>query len=159
MKSSGNDKQLDERIRDAVGREGLKFDFDKWKAGHQRQIERFNASVSREADAPAQVSAWQVIAKSRLTKFAAAAVVIVGVGILLYPKEPNVVVEKPRTARVEKAPAELLTTMSLNLAYRRGGMEALNEQFEEAEKKLRPQLRKRITIDQLICELEEREEI
>ena len=90
---------------------------------------------------------------------AAAAVLVVAVGVLFYSKEPGSVVEEPRTARVEKAPAELLTAMSLNLAYRRGGMEALDEQFEEAEKKVRPGLRERITIDQLICELEECEEI
>ncbi|MHC4759620.1 MAG: hypothetical protein ACYTE8_13310 [Planctomycetota bacterium] len=60
---------------------------------------------------------------------------------------------------VGKTPAQMVSLASLNLAYRRGGMEAMDEQFEEAEKKLRPQLRKRITIEQLICELEECEEI
>lgn len=152
MKPSENDKRLDERIRDAVGREQLTFDFDKWKEGHQKQIELFKSSVSKEAAAPGQVSIWLIIAKSRLTRFAAAAVVIAAVGILLYSKEPNVVVEKPRTARVEKAPAELLTMMSLNLAYRRGGMEAVDKQYEKAFKRTGPQPVK-LTVEDLFAEL------
>ena len=82
---------------------------------------------------------------------AAAAVLVVAVGILLYPKEPSVVVERPRTARVEKAPAELLTAMSLSLAYRRGGMEALDEQFDEALRRLGPRP-SHIMLSQLLTE-------
>lgn len=151
MKPSKEERDLDERIRSAIGREEVTFDVDKWKAGHQYQIELFKASVSRESAEPAQVSTWLIIVKSRLTKFAAAAVLIVGAGILFYPKEPNVVVEKPRTARVEKAPAELLTAMSLNLAYRRGGMEALDEQFDEALRRLGPRP-SHIMLSQLLTE-------
>jgi len=152
MKPSENDKRLDERIRDAVGTEQLTFDFDKWKQGHQKQIELFKSSVSEEASAPEQVSVWLIIAKSRLTRFAAAAVVIAAVGILFYPKQPSSVVERPRTARVEKAPAELLTMMSLNLAYRRGGMDAVDKQYEKAFKRTGPRPAK-LTVEDLFAEL------
>jgi len=159
MKSSNEKRDLEERIRDAIGTEEVTFDFDKWKASHQHQIEQFKSSISREAAEPAQVSIWLIIAKSRLTRFAAAAVVIVAIGILLYPKEPDIVVERPKTVRVEKTPAELMSVISLSMAFRDGDMEAMEKQFEKAEKKLRPGPRERITIDQLICELEECEEI
>jgi hypothetical protein len=152
MKPSKEERDLDERIRSAIGTEEVTFDFDKWKAGHQHQIERFKASVSRESAEPAQVSTWLIIVKSRLTKFAAAAVVIAAIGILLYPKEPSSVVERPRTARVEKAPAELLTMMSLNLAYRQGGMEAVDKQYEKAFKRTGPRPVK-LTVEDLFAEL------
>jgi hypothetical protein len=83
---------------------------------------------------------------------AAAAVVIVGVGVLFYSKEPGSVVEEPGTARVEKAPAELLTMMSLNLAYRRGGMEAVDKQYEKAFKRTGPPPEK-LTVEDLFAEL------
>ena len=69
MKPSKEDRDLDDRIRSAIGAEEVTFDFDKWKAGHQNQIKRFKASVSNE---PAQLSTRLIIVKSRLTKFAAA---------------------------------------------------------------------------------------
>ena len=151
MKPTKEERNLDERIRCAIGREEVTFDFDKWKAGHQNQIERFKASVSKESIEPAHLSPWLIIAKSRLTKFAAAAVLIVAIGILLYPKERSRLVEVPRTARVEKAPAELLTAMSLDLAYRRGGMETLDEQFDEALRRLGPRP-SHIMLSQLLTE-------
>jgi hypothetical protein len=151
MKPSENDKRLDERIRDAVGREQLTFDFDKWKAGHQKQIELFKSTVSKEVAVPGQVSVWLIIAKSRLIRLAAAAVVIVAAGVLFYSKDPPDLIKESTTVRVEKTPAELLTVMSLNLAYRRGGMEELDEQFDEALRKLGPR-RSRIMLSQLLME-------
>ncbi len=97
---------------------------------------------------------WHVIIKSPATKLAAAAVIIIAVGLFLVHRGPDEQIKPTEVAKVTKSPAELTTFASLTFAYRRGGMKALEKQFEKAEKKVRPGLAERITIDQLICELE-----
>ena len=50
------------------------------------------------------------------------------------------------------SPSELITVISLNKAYYRGGMDAVDKQFEKAEKtQSRPH--ESVTMDQLLCEL------
>jgi hypothetical protein len=51
-----------------------------------------------------------------------------------------------------QSPAEMTTLMSLNKAFYSGGMEAVEKQFNEVEKRVRPELKEHITIDQLLCE-------
>ncbi len=65
----------------------------------------------------------------------------------------------PEMAAVSKTPAELLSAFSLNMAFRDGGIEAVTEQFQQAREKVKRGQTKRLTIDQLICELEECEKI
>jgi len=62
-------------------------------------------------------------------------------------------------AAVSKTPAELLSAFSLNMAFRDGGIEAVTERFQQAREKVKRGQTKRLTIDQLICELEECEKI
>jgi hypothetical protein len=55
--------------------------------------------------------------------------------------------------------SEVVSIITLNRAFRDGGIDAVEKQFEKAEKKAVPCLKKNITIDQLIYELEQSEEI
>lgn len=151
MKPSGNDKRLNERIRDAIGREGLKFDFDKWKEGHQSQIEQFKASVSKKSAAPSQVSIWRIVAKSRLTRFSAAAVILVVAGLFFIHDRPTRQTQDYARVEVAKSPIEMITPMSLNLAYRRGGLEAVERQYDEAFKNAGPRPAK-LTIEDVLAE-------
>ena len=105
---------------------------------------------------------WRIIVKSRTTRLAAAVVVILAVCWLavsdrgeLEQRETN----GPVVAVRSETPAELVSAISLSMVFRDGGIEAMEKQFDKAEKKVRPGLKERITIDQLICELEECEEI
>lgn len=68
----------------------------------------------------------------RTVQVAAAAVVIVSLGLLIALLGPG---EQQQTA---KSPAEMVTAMSLRMAYRQGGMEALDKQLDEAVKLLGP---------------------
>jgi hypothetical protein len=72
----------------------------------------------------------RIILRSRLARLAAAAVIIVAVGLVMVYRPP--VQPPPRTTSVAKSPAEMLTAMSLNLAWRRGGLEAVDEQTSKA---------------------------
>ena len=76
-------------------------------------------------------SAAGVILRSRAAKLAAAAVIIVAVGLLMVYRNPHVQ-PPPRTVSTAKSPAEMLTVISLNIAYRRGGIEAVDEQTSKA---------------------------
>jgi hypothetical protein len=96
-------------------------------------------------------SATGVILRSRVAKLAAAAVIIVSVGLLMIYRNPPVQ-QPPQKESVVKSPAEMLTAMSLNLAWRRGGIEAVDEQSSKAFKMLGSKPAK-ATIEELNVEL------
>jgi hypothetical protein len=151
MKPSKEEKDLEERIRSAIGREEVTFDFDKWKAGHQRQIERFEASISKDSAKTVQVSIWRTIVKSRLTKFAAAAVILIAAGLFFIHDKPTGQTQDYVQVEVAKSPIEMIKAKSLNLAYRRGGMEAVERQYDEAFKNAGPRPAK-LTIEDVLAE-------
>jgi len=90
--------------------------------------------------------------RSRAAKLAAAAVIIVAIGLLMVYRNPPLPQQPPRTVNVAKSPAEMLTAMSLNLAWRRGGIEAVDEQSEKAFKVLGSQPAE-ASIQKLLVEL------
>jgi hypothetical protein len=77
----------------------------------------------------------RMIVHSRAAKLAAAAVIIIAVGLLMNQSDPPVQ-EQPPTGKAVKSPAEMLSAMSLTMAYRRGGIEAVDDLSNEAFKKL-----------------------
>jgi outer membrane lipoprotein-sorting protein len=81
MKVPKNNKKLDELIFKTIGREKPKFDFDKWKAKHQKEIQTFESQTTgRQIEYFAQpLNIWRTIMKSRTGKIAAAVVIIVSV--------------------------------------------------------------------------------
>jgi len=76
-----NNKNLDELISRAIGREQPEFDFDKWENEHQNEIQMFKLQTAdRQISHSAQpFDIWRIIMKSRISKIAAAAVIIVAV--------------------------------------------------------------------------------
>ena len=79
-----------------------------------------------------KASAARMILRGRMARLAvaAAAMIIAGAGLLMvYRSAP---VRPPRIASAARSPAEMLTAMSLNMAWRRGGIEAVDEQSARA---------------------------
>lgn len=74
----------------------------------------------------------RTIIKNPITKLAAAAIVVIAIGLFISHRGPDEKIGKPVTSRVERSPAEMMTLISLNVAYRRGGMEAVEEQCLKA---------------------------
>ena len=83
-------------------------------------------------------SAARTTLRNRIAGLAAAAVIILGFGLLAiqfgpYEQEP------PERRTVAKSPADMLSAISLNMAYRRGGIEELDnvagQAFEMLESK------------------------
>lgn len=73
-----NKKSLDELIANTVKRDNLKFDFDKWKNDHKKDIQDFQAQTKcNSPEPPDQINIWRILMKSKITKIAAAAVLIV----------------------------------------------------------------------------------
>jgi len=55
--------------------------------------------------------------------------------------------------------SELTSVMSLNKAFYSGGMEAVEKQFNEVEKRVKLGLKEHITINQLLCDSDDCKEI
>ena len=85
MNADRNNKNLDELITKAIGRDGPKFDFDKWQKDHKKEIETFKSQTA-EQEVSRSVRIFEtgkIIMKSPITKLAAAAVLIIVVILVL----------------------------------------------------------------------------
>ncbi len=77
MKSPENNKWLDKLLADAIGAEKCEPDFDKWQRQHPEAIRILNSRAEQVTVRP--LSIGRTIMKSRITRLAAAAVIIIAV--------------------------------------------------------------------------------
>ena len=121
---------------------------------HRQNLRRRMLSVFNETSSRRTIT-FQTIAgtiiESRLAKLAAAAVIIVAIGLFLIGRNPEEQTKSRTKIQVAKSPAEMLTAVSLDIAFRKGGMEAVDDQFKKAFKLLetRP---KKLSVQQLLEE-------
>ena len=118
--------------------------------------------LKNKKSAQPMLDMWRIIAKSRITQFAAVVVVVLAVCWLAVSnraKPEQQVTNGSAVAVRYETPAELMSVISLNMTFRDGDMEAVERRLDSFERKVRPGLKERLTIDQLLCELEECEEI
>jgi hypothetical protein len=80
---------------------------------------------------------WKVVVQSRMTKVAAAAVVIVLIGVVGH-RISREQTDGQTASEATKSPAEMLTYASLTVAYRQGGFEEVEKQCEKAFELLGP---------------------
>jgi hypothetical protein len=109
-----------------------------------------------------QRNIWVIVAKSRVAQVAAVLIVLSAICLLVLSDKGEP--EQHETTGLEvavraKTPSELVSAISLSMAFRDGDLRSVESQFDKAEKKVKPRLKERITIDQLICELEDCEKI
>jgi len=149
MKKEEDEKWLDELIARTINEGKPQFDAEKWK---EKYPEEFQLLKSRAGQASAhQVNIWRRVAQSKITKLAAAAVIIIAVGLFLVHRGPDEQVKPTEVAKAAKSPAEMMTAMSLNIAYRKGGIEAVDRQGEKVIKMLGPRPVE-ITVKELLAE-------
>jgi hypothetical protein len=94
---------------------------------------------------------WSLILASKVARLAAAALLIVSIGLVGH----RISREHTNGAAFRdaaKSPAEMLTFMSLTMAYRRGGIEALERQCEQAVELLGPRTQN-LSVRQMFQEL------
>jgi hypothetical protein len=77
MKPNKHDKKLDELIGRAISRPRPTLDFDKWQKQHEREVQDFTSSAEQLPQAGRPLEIWRIIMKSKITKLAAAAVIII----------------------------------------------------------------------------------
>jgi hypothetical protein len=148
MNEQKNDKWLDEIISRTINTEKPQFDTEKWK---QKFPDEFRALQSLSTDKSPHSSKWLIIPKSSALKFAAAAVIILAIGLFIILPGPGKKTETTKVTEYTKSAANMQSAMSLNIAFRRGGMEAVERQSEEAIKMLGPRPAE-ITVKQMLSE-------
>ena len=148
MSGKKDENRLDEIISRTINSGKPQFDVEKWK---QKYPEEFQMlwSMSKKDSRTRQPSIWQVVLQSPTTKLAAAAVIIAGFGLhaVLVHRRPG----EQSVPIAMKSPTKMMTAMSLTMAYRRGGIEAVDEQCEKAIRMLGPRPL-RLTLGQLLTE-------
>ena len=93
MNADRDNKKLDELILDTISRDTPQFDFEKWKGRHQKEIQIYKSQMKDEHTSRSVriFKTGRTIMKSRITKLAAAAVIVIAVLIGIYPfnSSPN----------------------------------------------------------------------
>ena len=150
MNERKNEKRLDELISRTINTEKPQFDAEKWK---QKYPDEFQTLLSRAAkgDSARQSNILKVILKSPFAKLAAAAVIIVAIGFFIVHQRPSEQADTTIVSKATKSPAEMQAILSLSIAYRRGGIEAVDRQCQKAIEMLGPRPAE-ITIQQILTE-------
>jgi hypothetical protein len=149
MNEQRDEKTMDELISRTINTEKPWFDAEEWKQKYPDEYKSLLSRAGKETS-DRQPTKLKVILNSPLTKIVAAAVIILGVSIFVSQKDPGEQ-EQPNIVEATKTPAEMMTAMSLTIAYRKGGMEAVEEQYDEAYKQLGPRP-KSLSVEQMLSE-------
>jgi hypothetical protein len=150
MKKREKEKKLDELISRTINTEKPRFDTEKWK---QKYPDEFQSLLSRAAkgDSVRRPNILKVILKIPLTKIAAAAVIIVAIGFFIVHQRPSEQADTITVSKVTKSPIEMVTAISLERAFRRGGIEAVEKQCEQAFKPIGPRPES-LSVEQILAE-------
>ena len=142
-------KRIEELISRTINTQKPRFDAEKWK---QKYSEEYKALLLRTAkgNANLQPAILKVILKSPPVQIAAAAVIIIAVSFLITHRLPD----KQKLSKIseaKKSPTEMMTAISLERAFRSGGIEAVEEQCKQAFRQIAPQ-RESSSIKQILAE-------
>jgi hypothetical protein len=145
-----NEKWLDEQLKKTIDSGKVEFDSEQWKQKYSAEYEEL---VSRAEKRPnVQRFLWV-----RPLVRVAAIVAIVVLAILLSHNRPSRRVEPTVATFVEdRSPAKMMSVLSLSLAYRQGGLDAVDERCKKAFKLL-GQKNTKVSIDELLNENNGRE--
>jgi hypothetical protein len=136
MKNQKDEKWLDEQIARVVNSKKVKFDPERWK---QKYPEEYQMLISNSigASKAEQPGICLRFIKSPVAKLTAAAVIIFAAVLFTVnsKKEPQIRISRPDRV---SSPAKIISLFSLNNAYRRGGVEALESQLEKSAELLGP---------------------
>ncbi len=111
-------------------------------------LQAFEKSKAKEST-PTGLNIHRIILKSPISKLAAA-VIIVAISFFIVRQGPS---EQADTtvSKAAKSPVEMMTALSLERAFRRGGIEAIEKQCKQAFKPIGPRPR-RLSVEQILAE-------
>ena len=123
-------EDIEKRIKNV----NIVIDSEHNKKVFSKILQAFEKSKAKEF-APTGPNIWRIIARSPLSKIAVAAVIILALSFYSTHHDPGKQ-EQKKIAEVKKSPVEMMTAISLERAFRRGGIEAVENQCEQALKLL-----------------------
>jgi hypothetical protein len=123
---------LDKQLRRQINAAKPDFDAEQWKQKYRKQYETL---ISRVGSEQKEAGPRRWVLRSALAA-AAAVVIAVGYGLICRPGHYGTG-SSPREP-APPSPARIVTMQSLSSAFRQGGMDALNEQLDEAVEALGP---------------------
>jgi len=125
MNEQKDEKWLDKLIAESIDTSEPRFDAEKWKQKHPTE---FQTLVDRRSRRPSRgpLGLLRLVISCRISQVAAAAAIMITIGLLIAYLGPG------EQGQADRPPAEMVTAMSLRMAYNRGGMEALEEQCDRA---------------------------
>lgn len=131
MSTQRDNDKLDELISRTINTEKPRFDAEKWK---EKYPDEYQALISRreKATSSRQTNIWKVIFSKPAFQLAAATAVIVVVGLLLSHDRHNPNGPAAKPPLIEQSPAKIVSMASMRMAYQRGGLDALDQQFRDA---------------------------
>ncbi|MFB0554502.1 MAG: hypothetical protein ACETWQ_14450 [Phycisphaerae bacterium] len=136
MNKQRDEKHLDELISRAINTQEPQFDAEKWKQKYPDEYQTLISRASKKAPTH-RPNIWRITLRSPIIRIAAAAVIIIAVSFFSIRQDQDKQ-EQPGIAEVKKSPVEMMTALSLEHAFRRGGIEAVENQCEQALKLLGP---------------------
>lgn len=130
MSTQRDNDKLDELISKTINTKKPQFDAEKWK---QKYSNEYQTLISRrEKAAPSrQPNIWRIIFGKPAAQLAAAAAVILVVGLLLSRDKQNQNGPAAKPPLITPSPAKIITMASMRMAYQRGGLDALDKQFRD----------------------------
>ena len=122
-----NEKWLDEQLKKTIDSGRVEFDSERWK---QKYSAEYKTLISRGKKRPNALRFLWVRPLVRV----AAVIAIVAFVILLTHHRPVKHIAQPvaTVANTVRSPADMLSVLSLSLAYRQGGLDAVDEQSKKA---------------------------
>ena len=140
-------KGIEKRIKNVK----IVIDSESNKRVFSNILQAFQKSTAKDLAPTDQPNIWRMIFRNPLTKLAAAAVIIVAISFFTVHRDPGEQADTTIVSKATKSPVEMMTAMSLNIAYRKGGIEAVDRQGEKVIKMLGPRPAE-ITIQQILTE-------
>lgn len=140
MSERKDEQWLDDQLRQVVNGAKPVLDAEQWKRKYSKEYQTL-LSRSRESGQPntgaSRIVRW--VLESSIRRFAVAAVVVGVVGVLLIGRlGPDTQRPVTGSSSIAQSPDKMMTMMSLQAAYRQGGTEALDRQFDQALRMLGP---------------------
>ncbi|MHC4315128.1 MAG: hypothetical protein ACYSW3_22010, partial [Planctomycetota bacterium] len=129
MSRKKDEKWLDELISQTIDSGKPEFDAERWKQKYPEEFQMLQ-SMSKQDSSTHQPSIWRIVRQSPITKIAAVAVIIVAIGLIavFVHRGPDEQIGSGNG----QSPTKMMSAMSLTMAYRRGGIEAVDKQYEKA---------------------------
>ncbi len=139
-------KGIEKRIKNV----NIVIDSESNKRVFSNILQAFEKSTAKDLAPTDQLNIWRMIFRNPLTKLAAAAVIIMAVSFFSTHQDPGKQ-EQPKIVEVKKSPIEMMTAISLERAFQRGGIEAVEKQCKQAFKPIGPRPGS-LSVEQILAE-------